>query len=73
MMLNRRDGNYGQMQLWMPFWPQDPYDLGPELGPMAEILDQPEILEPFVKRYRKAAMETGLHLTGRKTISSSPA
>ena len=68
MMLNRRDGNYGQMQLWMPFWPQDPYELGPELGPIAEILDRPEILEPFVERYRKAAMETGLHLTGRKTI-----
>ena len=67
-MLNCHDGNYGQGQLWMPFWPQDPYGLGPQLGPMAEILDQPEIFEPFVERYQKAAMATGLRLTGRKTI-----
>ncbi len=52
----------------MPFWPENPYELGPQLGPMAEILDQPELLEPFVESYQKAARETGLCLTGRKTI-----
>lgn len=52
----------------MPFWPEDPYDLGPELGPMAKILDQPELLEPFIASYEKAARESGLCLTGRKTI-----
>lgn len=67
-MLKRRDEDYGQLQLWMPFWPQDPYDLGPELGPMAEILDQPEILAPFEDRYNKAAREADLRLTGRNTI-----
>ncbi len=67
-MLKRHDEDYGQLQLWMPFWPQDPYDLGPELGPMAEILDEPEILEPFADRYHKAAREAGLQRTGRNTI-----
>lgn len=67
-MLNRRDENYGQMQLWMLFWPEDPFELGPQLGRMAEILDQPELLEPFVENYQKAAREAGLYLTGRKTI-----
>jgi len=67
-MLNCHDGEYGQMQLWMLFWPENPYELGPQLGPMAETLDQPELLAPFVESYWKAAREAGSHLAGRKTI-----
>lgn len=67
-MLNRRDTNYGQMQLWMEFWPEDPFALEPQLARIAEILDNPEFIEPFISSYQKAAQETGLNLTGRKTI-----
>lgn len=67
-MLQIYDEEYGQLELWMEFYPRDPFQLPEELKLMAQILDRIEVLQPFIDQYRKAAEETGLALTGRKTV-----
>lgn len=67
-MLKIFDEDYGQLELWMDFYPHDPFDLSPELRQIAEILDLPEILEPFISVYEEAIKENKLELTGRNTI-----
>lgn len=67
-MLQIFDEEYGQLELWMGFYPKDPFQLPEELGLMAQVLDRIEVLQPFIDQYRKAVEDGELALTGRKTV-----
>jgi len=67
-MLQIYDEEYGQLELWMDFYPRDPFKLPEELEQMAQILDRIEVLQPFIDQYSKAIQDGELMLTGRKTI-----
>jgi len=67
-MLQIYDEEYGQLELWMDFYPRDPFKLPEELEQMAQILDRIEVLQPFIDQYRKAIQDGELMLTGRKTV-----
>lgn len=67
-MLKIFDEEYGQLELWMDFYPRDPFKLPEELEIMAQILDRIEVLQPFIDQYRKAIEDGELALTGRNTI-----
>ena len=67
-MLQIFDEEYGQLELWMEFYPRDPFELPEELEQMAQILDRIEVLQPFIDQYAKAVQDGELALTGRKTV-----
>lgn len=67
-MLKIFDEEYGQLELWMDFYPRDPFKLPEELETMAQILDRIEVLQPFINQYRKAVEDRELALTGRNTV-----
>ena len=67
-MLQIFDEEYGQLELWMNFYPQDPFKLPEELELMAKILDRIEVLQPFIDQYQKAIEANDLALTGRRTV-----
>lgn len=67
-MLKIFDEEYGQLELWMNFYPWEPFKLPEELEMMAQILDRIEVLQPFIEQYRKAIEDGELILTGRNTI-----
>jgi len=62
------DKKFGQGQLWMAFVPENLFKPDPELQVIADILDDPETLQPFVDHHVKAVREAGLKLTGRNTV-----
>lgn len=67
-MLKIFDEEYGQLELWMEFYPRDPFKLPEDLEIMAQILDRIEVLQPFIDQYRRAVEDGELALTGRNTI-----
>jgi len=68
-MLQIFDEEYGQLELWMEFYPCDPFELPEELKQMAQILDRIEILQLFIDQYAKAVQHGELAIYRAKNRS----